>query len=256
MKITTWNVNGIRAAIGKGLFQSFNTISSDIFCLQEIKAKPEQLEENERTYSGYMNVWNPAMKLGYSGVATYSRIQPQEIITGIGVQRFDDEGRIIQMRFNDFILYNVYFPNGQKGQDRLDYKLAFYSQLLMECNCLHKEGKNIIITGDFNTAHDDIDLANPKENSKNSGFLPEERAWIDKYLENGFIDAYRYLYPTKVEYTWWTYRFGARSRNIGWRLDYFLVSSGMINQVKEVKIHSEIIGSDHCPVSIIIEGIN
>jgi exodeoxyribonuclease-3 len=172
---------------------------------------------------------------------------------GLGEARFDVEGRVITSQHDGFILYNIYFPNGQRGQERLDYKLDFYAMLLEQCDRLHAEGKQVVITGDFNTAHNEIDLANPKQNVMNSGFLPEERAWIDKYLDHNLVDAYRQLYPDRVEYTWWTYRVKARERNVGWRLDYFMVSSGLMDRVRSVQIDSKGYGSDHAPVTLEIE---
>jgi exodeoxyribonuclease-3 len=255
MKITTWNVNGYRAVIKKDFKKSIGDITPDILCLQETKAKLEQLSQEDYQIPGYNLVWNPAVRSGYSGVAVYYResLGIDGIICGLGDEEFDVEGRTIQLIMGNTILINNYFPNGQRGMDRVDYKLRYYSLLLEKCRQLHAEGKNIIITGDFNTAHNEIDLANPKENSKTSGFLPEEREWIDIYLKNGFKDAYRELYPQRVQYTWWTYRFTARARNIGWRLDYFLVSNGFMDQIDDVIIHEQIQGSDHCPVSIIIK---
>ena len=252
MKITTWNVNGYRAALKKDLKKSIIDLSSDIFCFQEIKAKEEQLDETEITIPGYQRLWNSAERPGYSGVATYIRdsIPDYDNIKGFGIEEFDIEGRVIHTHFDNLVLFNIYFPNGQRGQDRVDYKLRFYAELLKICNKLHSQGKNIIITGDFNTAHNEIDLANPKENSKTSGFLPEERVWIDKFLENNFVDAFRQKYPEKVQYTWWTYRFNARTRGIGWRLDYFLVSNHFMMNINDVIIHDTIEGSDHCPVTI------
>ena len=253
MNITTWNVNGMRAALKKGCYDWAIKHDTDVLCLQEIKAFPEQIPEDFRDLPQYHATWNSAKKGGYSGVLTYSRQKATEIRLGLGIEEFDGEGRAIRHKFNDFYLYNVYFPNGQRGQDRLDFKLNFYAALLEECNQLHAQGENIVITGDFNTAHKEIDLANPKENEKTSGFLPIERAWIDKYISSGFKDAYRELYPDKVEYTWWTYRFKARERNIGWRLDYFLVSDSLMARVKDVKILHDVYGSDHCPVTLILE---
>lgn len=250
MKITTWNVNGIRAAQRKGSIQEAWKLNSDIYCLQEMKARPEQLSEVERTLPGYSCLWNPAEKAGYSGVAVYTRGEPLEVVFGLGEERFDCEGRVIRMRFPDFWLFNVYFPSGQRGLDRVGFKLEFYAALLGLCDQMHLDHQQIIITGDFNTAHREIDLANPKSNHKTSGFLPEERAWVDKYLEHGFTDAFRQKYPQKVQYTWWTYVSGARARNVGWRLDYFLVSNALTNLVEDVTIHNEIGGSDHCPVSL------
>lgn len=256
MKITTWNVNGFRAVLKKEFKESVHLLDPDILCLQETKARLDQLNPGEEQIDGYRLIWNAAERPGYSGVATY--IREGLNISGnpelaIGKLEADIEGRTIRIEFDDLILYNIYFPNGQRGMDRVDFKLDFYRQLLDNCNQLHASGSNLIITGDFNTAHNEIDLANPKQNSKVSGFLPEERVWIDKYLDNGFKDAYRELYPDKVEYTWWTYRFTARARNIGWRLDYFLVSNQLMTRVRDVKIHNQIMGSDHCPVTLFID---
>lgn len=253
MKITTWNVNGMRAALNKGFHEWALEHDCDVLCLQETKAFQEQLPEQFRDLGQYKATWNSAKKAGYSGVLSYSKSDPAEIKLGLGVEEFDNEGRVIRHKYDDFYLYNIYFPNGQRGQDRVDFKLAFYAKLLEECNLLHSQGENIIITGDFNTAHSEIDLANPKENVNTSGFMPEERAWITKFLENGFKDAYRVLYPDRVEYTWWTYRFKARERNIGWRLDYFLVSDALLPRVKDVKIWYDVHGSDHCPVTLFLE---
>lgn len=252
MRITTWNVNGIRAAINKGFVDWANTYEKDVLCLQEIKAFPEQIPEIALNLNGYKPLINSAVRPGYSGVASYFKQEPEEIRFGLGIEKFDEEGRVIRSKHKDFYLYNIYFPNGQRGQDRVDFKLEFYEALLTECNLLHSQGEKIIITGDFNTAHTEIDLANPKENQKTSGFLPEEREMISRYLQNGFKDAYRELYPEKIEYTWWTYRFGARRRNIGWRLDYFLVSDSLMSDVNDVVILGDVEGSDHCPVTLII----
>jgi exodeoxyribonuclease-3 len=186
-------------------------------------------------------------------VATYYKPENVETRFGLGLEEFDIEGRVIRLELKDFTLFNIYFPNGQRGQDRVDYKLRFYKELLDICDSLHQQGRNVVITGDFNTAHTEIDLANPKENSKISGFLPEERVWIDYYLQHGFVDAFRELYPDKVQYSWWTYRVNARARGIGWRLDYYLVSKAMMPKVEDVVIHDEVMGSDHCPVSMMID---
>jgi len=252
MKITTWNVNGYRAVLKKDFKKSIENLKPEILCLQEIKAKPEQISNEEIEIDGYEFLWNSAERPGYSGVATYVKndFQIENHTLGLGIEVFDVEGRVIQTAFENVILFNIYFPNGQRGQDRVDYKLDFYAKLLEICNDQQKKGKQIIITGDFNTAHNEIDLANPKENQKTSGFLPEERVWVDRFLENNFLDAYRELYPEKVEYTWWTYRVNARVRNIGWRLDYFLVSKELMKHVNDVSIHGQIQGSDHCPVTL------
>lgn len=255
MKITTWNVNGFRSVLQKGFVDWAESGESDVICLQEIKAKPDQVEEEAQNLDGYRAFWNPAERAGYSGVLTYSQTLPLEVRYGLGTPRFDGEGRVIRLQFPAFYLYNIYFPNGQRDQERLDFKLDFYAQLLEECDRLHQEGNWIVLTGDFNTAHKEIDLANPQANSKISGFLPEEREWIDRYLEHGFVDAFRRLYPERVQYTWWTYRFGARKRNIGWRLDYFLITESMMDYVNDVVVHDQVTGSDHCPVTLDLKDI-
>lgn len=253
MKIITWNVNGIRAALNKGALDWAFAQKPDALCLQEIKARPDQLSESQKTRDGYGVTWNPAERPGYSGVATYYSTPPQEIELGLASPRFDNEGRVILTRHPDFLLYNIYFPNGQRGWERVEYKLDFYARLLELCDALRKSGENIIITGDFNTAHMPIDLKNPKENETTSGFLPEEREWVQKFLDHGFVDAYRRLYPERVQYTWWTYRFAARARGIGWRLDYFLVSEKLFPHVRDVVVHENVLGSDHCPVEMVID---
>jgi len=253
MRISSWNVNGIRAVLTKGLKEWIQKESPDVVCLQEIKATPQQLSDEQKVFPGYVASWNPAEKLGYSGVATFSRVEPQEVILGLGENRFDVEGRVICSRYQDFSLYNIYFPNGQRGTERLGYKLDFYARLLEICDNKLENGENIILTGDFNTAHMPIDLRNPKENIQTSGFMPEEREWVNRYLQHGLVDVYRLLYPEKVQYTWWTYRMGARPRNIGWRIDYFLVSEKLVPRVRDVIIHDDVPGSDHCPVTLVIE---
>lgn len=250
MRITTWNVNGIRAAFGKNAFEWVGEFKPDVLCLQEIKAKEDQIDGEVFTSMGYQAVWNPAERPGYSGTGTlYTKI-PVEIKKGIGVERFDDEGRTIHFSFPEFELFNIYFPNGGEENKRVPFKLDFYEQLLLNCENLMAEGKEIIITGDFNTAHREIDLKNPKANEKNTGFLPEERVLIDHFLIKGFIDVFRHLYPEKVVYTWWTYRFNARKNNVGWRLDYFLGTKGILDKTKDVIVHSDVMGSDHCPVTL------
>ena len=252
-RITTWNVNGIRAALGKGLKEWTLAESPDVLCLQEIKATPVQLSAEQKDFPGYGIAWNPAERPGYSGVATFCLTEPLETELGLGEARFDVEGRVVRTRHSDFLLYNIYFPNGQRGHDRVEYKLDFYAHLLEICDGLLASGENIIITGDFNTAHMPIDLRNPRENENTSGFMPEERVWVDKYLQHGFVDVYRRLYPERVQYTWWTYRMAARPRNVGWRIDYFLVSENLVPRVRDVIIHDDVLGSDHCPVSLFID---
>jgi exodeoxyribonuclease-3 len=253
MKIITWNVNGLRAALLKNSLDWVWEQQPDVVCLQEIKVTPEQLKEEQRNFPGYEVIWNPAQKLGYSGVATFLRTPAVETQLGMDMLRFDTEGRVISTRHPDFRLFNVYFPNGQRGQERLGYKLDFYAHLLSVCDRLHANGENVIITGDFNTAHMPIDLKNPKANEKNSGFMPEERAWVQRFLDHGFVDIYRNIYPDRVQYTWWTYISNARARGVGWRIDYFLISEALIPRVKDVIIHESVLGSDHCPVELMVE---
>jgi exodeoxyribonuclease-3 len=253
MKITTWNVNGIRAVMGKGLKEWMQAASPDVLCLQEIKANHQQLSDEQKDFPGYSAVWNSAERPGYSGVATFYKSEPLEIVRGLAEARFDVEGRVLRTRHPDFLLFNIYFPNGQRGHDRLGYKLDFYARLLELCDELHAHGENIILTGDFNTAHKPIDLRNAKANEKTSGFLPEERVWVDQYLQHGFVDIFRRLYPERIQYTWWTYLMKARERNVGWRLDYFLVSEKLVPHVRDVIIHDDVMGSDHCPVTLEID---
>lgn len=253
-KITTWNINGYRAILGKGFQDWVAKSDPDILCLQEIKVQVHQLKQDQLDYKGYEVIyWNPAEKPGYSGVATFSRKTPLFHQNGLASEEFDREGRVIITKYPEFTLINGYFPNGQRGQDRVDYKLKFYELLLDHVNQLRSKGEEIIITGDFNTAHTELDLAHPKENAGTSGFLPEERKMVDTYLKTGLVDIFRQLYPEKIQYTWWTYITNARSRNIGWRIDYFLISQSLIQKVDDVIIHNEVMGSDHCPVSIILK---
>ncbi len=252
MKIITWNINGLRAALGKDALNWVWERKPDVLCLQEIKARPDQLPDDQRNFPGYDVIWNPAERAGYSGVATFLRDACLESQLGMNAPMFDVEGRLISTLHAGFRLFNIYFPNGQRGKERLDYKLDFYAHLLALCDHLHASGEKLILTGDFNTAHRPIDLKNPKQNEKNSGFMPEERAWVQKYLEHGFVDIYRHLYPERVQYTWWTYRMSARERGVGWRIDYFLVSETLVPHIKDVIIHEQVPGSDHCPVELIL----
>jgi exodeoxyribonuclease-3 len=254
VNITTWNVNGLRAALSKGAWDWVRKADPDVLCLQEIKSRPDQIpEEYLAKFANHRVYWNPAVRPGYSGVAIFTRREPLSVENGIGLEEFDHEGRVIRMRFPGFILFNVYFPSGQRGMDRVGYKLEFYSHLLNICDQLHASGEKLVLCGDFNTAHNEIDLRHPKENKNTSGFLPEERAWIDKYLSHGLVDVYRHLYPEKAEYTWWTYLTNARKNNVGWRLDYFMVSEVLVPVVHDIVINSEVLGSDHCPVTLSIQ---
>ncbi len=253
MKIITWNVNGIRAALGKAALDWAFAQQPEAMCLQEVKARPGQLSDAQRAALKLPYAWNPAERAGYSGVTTFYKNEPAEIVMGMDKPIFDVEGRVIQTVQAGFRLFNIYFPSGQRGQERVDFKLAFYAHLMEICDALHKKGESLVLTGDFNTAHQPIDLKFPKENKKTSGFLPEEREWVQKFLDHGFVDVFRHLYPEKVQYTWWTARLNARERGIGWRLDYFLVSKSLLPRVKDVVIHDEVRGSDHCPVELILE---
>ncbi len=250
MKIYSWNVNGVRAAMRKGFMDWFQNLSGDIVCLQEIKANVEQVDPVLVEPNGYFSVWNSAQRKGYSGVAIFSKKKPKSIHLGMGIERFDNEGRYIRLEFPKFDLLNIYFPNGTSGPDRLKYKLDFYDAFLEHCEELRSQGKKLVICGDVNTAHKPIDLKNPKQNVKNSGFLPIERSWMDKFVSYGYIDTFRELNQEPDNYTWWTYRANARERNIGWRIDYFFVSSDLKKKVKDAFILPEVMGSDHCPIGL------
>ncbi|MGD2026965.1 MAG: exodeoxyribonuclease III [Anaerolineales bacterium] len=253
MKITTWNVNGLRALLGKGSWAWVRQHAPDVVCLQEIKARPDQLTGDQHAaFDGYNPAWNPAERPGYSGVLTLMKNGGLETTLGLGIDKFDGEGRVIQTHFDDFTLFNIYFPNGGRDHSRVPFKLEFYAALLEICDHIHNAGGQVVICGDINTAHREIDLKNHKTNHNTTGFLPEERAWITKYLENGFVDAFRVLYPEREQYTWWSYWGNARANNVGWRLDYFLVSEGLMSQVEDVVIHDEVLGSDHCPVTLVL----
>ncbi|MBA7671554.1 Exodeoxyribonuclease [subsurface metagenome] len=248
MEIVTFNVNGLRAILKKGFMKWFKDKSPDILCLQEIKSSKDQLKGEIVEVEGYHAHWNSAQKPGYSGVVTLSKEEPLDVQFGMGIERFDTEGRLIRTKYPDFTLLNVYFPNGKMSDDRLKFKLDYYDTFLQFIEVLRKQGEELIITGDFNTAHKEIDLANPKENEKYSGFLPIEREWMDKFESCGYIDTFRYFHPEGEQYTWWTYRFKARERNIGWRIDYFFVSPGLIDKIEDSIILKDVYGSDHAPI--------
>ncbi|MBL8099309.1 MAG: exodeoxyribonuclease III [Anaerolineales bacterium] len=253
MKIITWNVNGIRAVLNKNALAWAFDSNPDAICLQEVKAKPEQLSENQKASLKLDYVWNPAQKLGYSGVTTFYKNKPDTFSMGMGKRKFDMEGRLIATGWADVRLLNIYFPSGSRGHERVDFKLEFYAELLKVCKRLHKNNEQLILCGDFNTAHNEIDLKNAKQNKNTSGFLPIEREWFQKYLDAGFVDVFRHLYPDKVQYTWWTNILNARARGIGWRLDYFLISESLLPRVRDVIIHDSVMGSDHCPVELILD---
>lgn len=253
MKLITWNVNGIRAVINKGALNWTLEQSADVVCLQETKGRPEQVDKSAHEMIETVfpaTFWNPAERPGYSGTTTWCRVPPLEVSTGLGVEEFDREGRVIRTRHPGFLLYNIYFPNGGSELKRVPFKLDFYARLLEECDALLARGEQIILCGDFNTSHQEIDLAHPKQNANQTGFLPEEREWVTRFLDHGFVDAFRSLYPDRVQYTWWTMITRARERNVGWRLDYFLVSKGLMPRVRDSVIYDQVPGSDHCPVSL------
>lgn len=252
MKIVSWNVNGLRSLAKENYWESFlRGVKPDIFCLQETKASPDQLTEPFLSPAGYSAFFaSSQVKKGYSGVALYSKVEPLSVLYGMGIKEFDQEGRVIAGEFEDFWLINAYFPNGGQGPERLDYKMRFYDAFLTFAEKLRKQ-KPVIFCGDVNTAHEEIDLARPKENEQNTGFLPDERAWIDEVIAAGYLDSFRRLHPhTKDAYTYWDMKTRARDRNVGWRIDYFFVSSEYAPHMKKAEIHTDIFGSDHCPLSI------
>lgn len=250
IRILSWNVNGLRAAHRKGFLEWFLRERPDILCLQETKAAPDQLPAELKEVEGYHAYFASAERKGYSGVGLYTRLEPREIRGGFGVKKFDVEGRTQLADFGDFLLFNVYFPNGKASKERLRYKMAFYGAFLKRVDKLRAKGESIVICGDVNTAHKENDLARPRENEKTSGFLPEERAWIDKFIEHGFVDTFRMFDREPGRYTWWDQKTRARERNVGWRIDYFFVSDNFAGKVKAAYILPEVMGSDHCPIGL------
>jgi len=250
MKIISWNVNGIRAIQKKGFLDWFQKQAADIICIQETKAQTEQLDDELINIPGYLSFFNSAERRGYSGVAVWTKEAPIKIVMEMGNKDLDSEGRLLQLDFKKFTLLNVYFPNGGQGDHRLHYKMEFYDKFLKHINKLKKQGKKIIFCGDINTAHKEIDLARPKENETNTGFLPEERAWLDKVVANDYLDAFRIFNSSVNNYTWWDYKTKARERNVGWRIDYFFISKDLKSKITKASIHNTVMGSDHCPISI------
>lgn len=251
MRIVSWNVNGIRAVAGKGFADSVKAMDADIIGIQETKAQIDQLGPEITELEGYKSWFYSAERKGYSGTALYSRIEPVDVTFGLGTDEFDHEGRTICADFGKFVLFNIYFPNGGRGDDFVKFKLRFYDCFLDRVRELESKGREVICCGDVNTAHKEIDLSNPKANSKISGFLPEERVYMDHFAEAGLTDTFRMLYPDKPEcYTWWSYKTAARSRNVGWRIDYFFATKGLLPDIKESNMMSDVMGSDHCPVFI------
>jgi exodeoxyribonuclease III len=253
-KILSWNINGIRSIKNKGFLDWLHRESPDILCLQETKMNNiEQLDADLREPPGYYAFWNYPERKGYAGVATFTKEKPLDVRNEFGNTGLDLEGRVIITEYPGFILFNVYFPNGKMGPERLKYKMTFYDVFLRYADSLKAAGKKLAICGDVNTAHKEIDLARPKENSKFSGFLPEERAWIDKFISHGYVDTFRYFHKEPQQYSYWDIKTGARARNVGWRIDYFFVSENLLPAVTEAFIMPEVMGSDHCPVGIVLK---
>lgn len=247
MRIVSWNVNGLRACNGKGFGDFFSAADADIFCIQETKLQRGDFEFDQ---PGYFDYWNDAEKKGYSGTAVFTRQEPKNVTYGIGIDAHDHEGRVVTLEFDDFYFVDVYVPNAGEELKRLDYRMAWDSDFRGYLSEIDKK-KSVIVCGDFNVAHQEIDLKNPKSNKRNAGFTDEERENFTKLLESGFTDSFRYLYPDKPDaYTYWSYRFGARARNAGWRIDYACISGRLQSELREFTIHSDVMGSDHCPVSI------
>ena len=249
MKLISWNVNGLRAVAGKGFADIFRTLNADCFCLQETKIQAGQLDLE---FDGYQSFWNYADKKGYSGTAIYTRIEPLSVQYGMGIDEHDHEGRLITLEFADFFLVTCYTPNSQDGLRRLEYRMRWEDDFRSYLQKLDKQ-KPVVVCGDLNVAHEEIDLKNPSTNRKNAGFTDEEREKMTTLLAAGFIDTYRTLYPDQVTYSWWSYRFQARQKNAGWRIDYFLTSARMQPLIVDAKIHTDILGSDHCPVELTLK---
>ncbi len=250
MKLISWNVNGIRACVNKGFTEFFDKIDADIFCIQETKCQPGQIELN---FEGYKAYWNSAERKGYSGTAIFTKKEPMNVTYGIGIEEHDKEGRVITLEFENFYMVNIYTPNAKRGLERLDYRQIWEDEIrnyLLKLN----EIKPVIMCGDLNVAHEEIDLKNPKSNRGNAGFTDEEREKMTELLHSGFVDSFRFLYPDKTDsYSWWSYMGKAREKNVGWRIDYFIVSEDIKDKIKEAMIYPEVMGSDHCPVGLIIE---
>ena len=248
MEIYSWNVNGIRAVKRKGFLDWMAEEQPDILGLQEIRIQPEQIADDLEDIEGYYSYFNWGERKGYSGVALYTKVEPNRVEFGLGIDRFDEEGRVLTAYYDDFVLINIYFPNGRSSQERLDYKLDFYDAVFEYSQELRAEGHSLIICGDYNTAHQPIDLHSPDNNRNTSGFLEVERDWLDKLEEHDYVDTYREFHPEEVKYSWWSYRTRARDRNAGWRIDYHFVTEDLMTDVINADVLTEVMGSDHCPV--------
>jgi exodeoxyribonuclease-3 len=254
MRLYSWNVNGIRAAQKKGFLEWLDLTAPDVLAVQETKAHPDQLDEVLREPAGYHTYWASAEKKGYSGVALFSRQEPLEVTVGMGVAEYDREGRTIVADYGEFMFIAAYFPNGSRDHSRVPFKMAYKRDFLDYCQSLRAAGKKVIFCGDVNTAHREIDLARPKQNQNTTGFLPKERAWIDQVVAVGYVDTFRELHPDEEgAYSWWSYIGSARNRNVGWRLDYFFITPDLLPRVQSAAIHAEVLGSDHCPVSLTLD---
>ena len=253
-RVISWNINGIRSARGKGFLEWLRKEQPDILCLQEIKINDsQQLDADLREPTGYQTYWNAPERKGYAGVAVFTKEKPSDVRYNFGNSSLDMEGRVIVAEYPGFVLFNVYFPNGKMGPERLKYKMAFYDVFLKYADSLKADGKKLVVCGDVNTAHKEIDIARPKENAKISGFLPEERAWIDTFIAHGYVDTFRHFHKEPNQYSYWDIKTGARARNVGWRIDYFFVSEDLLPAVTEAFIMPDVMGSDHCPVGIILK---
>lgn len=249
MKLVSWNVNGLRACVDKGFGNVFSQMDADVFCIQETKLQQGQID---LSFDGYADYWNYADKKGYSGTAVFTRIRPREVRYGMGVDDHDHEGRVIALDLGEIWLVNVYVPNSQEGLKRLDYRMRWEDDFLSYITRLDKE-KPVVICGDLNVAHEEIDLKNPTANRNNAGFTPQERDKMSRWLGSGFVDSFRLLHPTSQTYSWWSYRFRSRDKNIGWRIDYFIVARRISQRIADARIHTDIMGSDHCPVELDLE---
>ncbi len=250
MKIYSWNVNGLRAVAKKSFFDWIEYEKPDVLFIQETKLQDDTLPDELRDIESYHSYFSHAEKKGYSGTAVYSKKEPDEVIYKLGIDEFDTEGRLIQVNYGKTAMFNIYFPNGQMSEERLDFKLRYYDAALARFESLRKAGYDVLISGDFNTAHNEIDLKNAKANENYSGFLRVERDWLDKLVAAGYTDTFRALYPDKVQYSWWSYRFNARKNNTGWRIDYHFVNKELFPKVKDSYIMNNVYGSDHCPVVV------
>ena len=253
MKILTYNVNGIRSAMSKGWIEWLQAVNPDVVCLQEIKAQPDQLDLSVFKSLGYHDYWYPAEKKGYSGVAIFSKIKPSHVEYGCGIAKYDQEGRVLRADFNDLSVMSVYMPSGSSGEERQAFKMQWLSDFDEYIKTLRQERKHLVITGDYNICHKHIDIHNPVSNAKSSGFLPEERDWMEKFIHSGFVDAFRHFNQDPHHYTWWSFRAGARKKNLGWRIDYQLVTESLKNHLKRAVILPDAMHSDHCPVLMEME---